>query len=124
MRWNNDIKCGVDSDFFRYARRLREKKKKRRRGCGRRRENNVVFVVSFFFFDQFVAGAASGLAARLVTHPMDTIKSQMQVHAAATSERDTRRSFTTKRLWEKHDHQHQHQRKRFLGTTKASARSR
>ena len=36
------------------------------------------------FFDQFVAGAASGLAARLVTHPMDTIKSRMQVHAAAT----------------------------------------
>ena len=34
------------------------------------------------FFDQFVAGAASGLAARLVTHPMDTIKSRMQVHAA------------------------------------------
>ena len=34
------------------------------------------------FFDQFVAGAASGLASRLVTHPMDTIKSRMQVHAA------------------------------------------
>ena len=34
------------------------------------------------FFDQFVAGAASGLASRLLTHPMDTIKSRMQVHAA------------------------------------------
>ena len=32
------------------------------------------------FFDQFVAGAASGLASRLVTHPMDTIKSRMQVN--------------------------------------------
>ena len=47
----------------------------------------TLFLSPSSFFDQFVAGAASGLAARLVTHPMDTIKSRMQVHAAAATER-------------------------------------
>ena len=34
---------------------------------------------SLSFFGVAVAGAASGFAARFATHPMDTVKTQMQV---------------------------------------------
>ena len=86
MRWNNDIKnIGVDIDSFFD---MRDDFERRRRRDGEDvvvDEKTTLFLSSpSSFFDQFVAGAASGLAARLVTHPMDTIKSRMQVHAAAT----------------------------------------
>ena len=84
MRWNNDIKnIGVDIDSFFDMRDDFERR--RRDGEDLVVNKKTVFLSSpSSFFDQFVAGAASGLAARLVTHPMDTIKSRMQVHAAAT----------------------------------------
>ena len=37
---------------------------------------------SLSFFGVAVAGAASGFAARFATHPMDTVKTQMQVQGA------------------------------------------
>ena len=82
MRWNNDIKnIGVDIDSFFD---MRDDFERRRRDGEDVVVEKTLFLSPSSFFDQFVAGAASGLAARLVTHPMDTIKSRMQVHAAAT----------------------------------------
>ena len=85
MRWNNDIKnIGVDIDSFFDMRDDFERRRRDGEDVVVGKKTTLFLSSPSSFFDQFVAGAASGLAARLVTHPMDTIKSRMQVHAAAT----------------------------------------
>ena len=85
MRWNNDIKnIGVDIDSFLDMRDDFERRRRDGEDVVVGKKTTLFLSSPSSFFDQFVAGAASGLAARLVTHPMDTIKSRMQVHAAAT----------------------------------------
>ena len=88
MRWNNDIKnIGVDIDSFLDMRDDFERRRRDGEDVVVGKKTTLFLSSPSSFFDQFVAGAASGLAARLVTHPMDTIKSRMQVHAAAATER-------------------------------------
>jgi solute carrier family 25 citrate transporter 1 len=52
----------------------------------KRREDDASFVVpsTMTSLNRFIAGGASGLLSRLVTHPMDTMKSRMQVGGSKT----------------------------------------